>query len=459
MQVPALTDTIVAVATGWSPATLGIVRVSGPDAEALLAAVGLSPPAPSTTDAAGARSAAAVVTHGEVALPGVPRFRADALWFRAPRSYTGQDLVELHTTGCLPLLRATCDALIAAGGRRALPGEFTARAFLAGKLSRAQVSGVLALVEAEDAAAARRAARMAHGVRDAAVAQLAEGVLELLTQIEAGIDFVEEEDIRFVTAAQVQAAVDRLIHAADALCDDDAVRGLHAVRPRVALVGLPNAGKSTLFNALLGTTRAIVSPVVGTTRDVLSCEVRLGGVTATLQDCAGLGAGREALDLAAHEATEAAADQADLVLWVHAADRPWSDDELAALARIPVSRRAVVYSKCDLPEQHVGPSAPPPDLRVSVARDPEVRALRDYLGVRLSGQRGVAPVGDGVAAARGALRSAAVAAARARGEDLAAPELVALDLRAAYEALRGVGCATTDEQVLAGIFSRFCIGK
>ncbi len=458
MQVPALTDTIVALATGWQPATLGIIRISGPDAGALLAALGISPPAALSAEPTPARPAAAVITQGAVALSGVPPFPADVLWFRAPRSYTGQDLVELHTTGCLPLLRAACDALIAAGGRRALPGEFTARAFLAGKLSRAQVSGVLALVEAEDAAAARRAARMAHGVRDAAVEQLAEGVLEVLTRIEAGIDFVEEEDVRFITAAQVQAAVERLLTAARALSEDDAVRGLHAARPRIALVGLPNAGKSTLFNALLGAPRAIVSPVVGTTRDVLSGEVQLGGVTATLQDCAGLGAGREALDLAAHDATEAAADQADVVLWVHAADRPWSDDELAALSRVAASRRVVVHSKCDLPERNAAATAPPPDLRVSVAGDPEVRALRDYLAARLSGQRGAAPVGDGVSAARGALLRVA-AAAHARGDDLASPELVALELRAAHEALRGIGSATTDEQVLAGIFSRFCIGK
>jgi tRNA modification GTPase len=453
MQLPAINDTIVAVGSAWAAAPVGVVRLSGPDCHALLGEIGVAPPPGGFTPAAW--------SHARLALDANASVPVRVLWFRAPRSYTGQHAAELHLPGSLPLLRRVCELLIAHGARRALPGEFTARAYLNGKLASTDVARVLALIHADDAQAARRAARSAGPERAAALLAVSDELLDLLALIEAGIDFADEEDVRFITAPQVAARLAALRPRLAALLHRAAPQ--QPARPHVALAGLPNAGKSTLFNALLGRQRAIVSPVIGTTRDVLSAELTIGGVALILQDCAGLGHTPDELELAAHCAAEQAAAQADLVLWVHPAGAAWDEREAVACARIPASRRLLVLTKLDAASAEARMDGAPEFAdRVAISAEtgaglPELRAVL----ARHLGERSVGADGADAAhlAAAGAALDRAAALAGADGPALNSGELVALELRLALDGLRHAASEPLTEAVLGRIFGQFCVGK
>lgn len=451
IQLPATQDTIVAIASAWAPSPVGIVRLSGPRSFEFAIQVGAAPPPAGQPAFTTAR-----LTLGDTLI--VP---ATTYWFRGPRSYTGQDVVELHTVGCPPLLRALSARLLELGTRRALPGEFTARAYLAGKLDADTVESVLALLGGEQDASTRSRARTTRIARERRLASLGERIVDLLTRIEAGIDFVEEEDIRFVAPAETRAALAALrADLANLLTapPDTPRRG----RPHVALVGLSNAGKSTLFNRLVGHDRALVSPVLGTTRDVLSAETRVANLQVVLQDCAGLGDAADDLELATHRATERAAQQADLVLWVHAADLPWAPRETRSCEAIPPHRRLLAWNKIDLRP------GPPPDLPVSFAATaavsgldglgvPELRAvLGAHLG-RLPPAAAPEHAADLHLVDAALARAAALVAQPPAGAE--APELVALELRAALGHLSQPQHRPLDEQILARVFAEFCVGK
>jgi tRNA modification GTPase len=450
MKPLALNDTIVAVSSAWAPASLGIVRLSGSDSFALLQPLGASAPATFPT-----------WTCHDLRLDADTCLPSTIQWFRAPRSYTGQDIVEVHTVGCLPLLRELSSRLIELGARRALPGEFTARAFMSGKLDADQVEGILNLMQAERESGLREAARLAgHGVRDLLL-DLRERLTSLLALIEAGVDFVEEEDIRFVTAAEVARRIDQMlgdisrsgfVHTSDR----------RAGKLHVALVGLPNAGKSRLFNALIGRERAIVSPVIGTTRDVLSAEVELGDVSAVVQDCAGLGGTRSELELATHIASERTAQHADLVLWVQAVDVPWDRRATEVCETVALERRVLVSSKSDLPV-----AALPAGLSfsetipVSAATGAGIDDLRRRLALFAQAH---APPALGLKS--GACLAELVSGLRrARevtdetAEYLDFPELVALELRHCLEIILDDVKQPLDEALLDRVFGEFCVGK
>lgn len=456
MRVPGTTDTIVAVSSGWLPSPVGIIRLSGPDSFDLMPSLGLAPP-----DAPG--EARPTWTAGRLALGSDQWLPVMAMWFRAPRSYTGQHVVELHTVGCLPLLREIAARLIEQGARRALPGEFTARAFLSGRLAASQVEGVLALMSSEQEAAVRQAARLARGSERRIAEDVVRGIVRLLALIEAGIDFVDEEDVRFISAPEVVREIDTLLAGIDAERGGSAA-GTRPGRPHIALAGFPNAGKSTLFNCLVGYERALVSPVLGTTRDVLSAELEFGGLGAVLQDCAGVGATADELELACHLAGERTAQEADLVLWVHPADTVWDEREVSACARMPVERRLLVWSKTDLTGGRPHAVAPLDfldEVFVSAVSGAGVAALQELVARRLekmAALRGEALCAGELHAATAALKRARMIAAGS-GDVLSSPELISLELRAAHELLTSETPRGLDEELLSRIFSEFCVGK
>ncbi|MCK4343478.1 MAG: 50S ribosome-binding GTPase [Phycisphaerae bacterium] len=452
MQAPLIDDSIVAVSSGWQSTPIGIIRLSGPNSFELLRRLGTTPAADRP-----AWTSARLRLDSDQTLP------ATVFWFSAPRSYTGQDVVEVHTVGCLPLLRELSARLIEMGARRALPGEFTARAFILGKLDARQVEGVLGLMQSEHEAVVRQAARLTRGRQRRLADDLAERSTGLLALIEAGIDFVEEEDIRFISPAEVVQELDTLLAELDRAAlgsPDEPLAG----QPHIALVGLPNAGKSTLFNSLLGTERALVSPVLGTTRDVLSAEIELGGHRALFQDCAGLGSSAADLEIATHLAAERTARQADLVLWIHAADAAWDDHETASCRQLSPERLLLVWSKVDLAAQH------PPDtiaatfediVEVSVKDDIGLSRLRALLTARLdrlARPGAISASGTDLLAVSEALRRARVIAAQ-QLSDMQSPELVALELRVACDLLASAKYRPIDEDILARVFSQFCVGK
>lgn len=389
---------------------------------------------------------------------------AYVLAFRAPRSYTGQDVVEIHTIGCRPALRALCEKLMRLGARRALPGEFTARAFLAGQLRAGQVEAVLSLIRAQSDADARAAARLAHGFQTREIERCRDGLTDLLALIEAGIDFVDEEDVSFVSPQQVQA---RLADAILALSDCAAGENIlfHRTRPHVALAGLPNAGKSTLFNALVGEERAIVSPVVGTTRDVISADTNLDGVEITLQDCAGRGDSAGELEAASHLAAENAADTADLVLWVHDAGRDWQEMETQACRATPAQQRILVLSKSDTADGAEEPRRAAvrfaEQVQVSCRDGRGLQKLRDIISQRFRNERSeaaVLPARADLHEALAGLRRASDLAA-ADSQSLPKADLVSLELRSSIEYLDPHRHNLSPDAVLGRIFSQFCVGK
>lgn len=453
MQLPSVDDTVVAVSSAWVPSPVGIVRFSGPDADRFLAALGVR---------VSCLDRRWCFAETRLQIPEISaEVPATVFRFVAPHSYTGQTVVELHTVGNLSILRELCAGLLRAGARRALPGEFTARAYLNGKLKAEEVEGVLGLIHAHDSRARQHAARLSTGAYRRAVEEIQQGLLELITALEAGIDFVEEEDVRFIEPHELRAALvagrERLAGLSRMSRDSERIE-----LPHVALVGLPNAGKSTLFNALLGSERAIVSPVIGTTRDVLSAEVALPGGRAVLQDCAGLGASADALELAAHVASEGAASRADLVLWIHPRDAVWTSAEREVLERIDAARLVFVESKCDLPgvlPTDEGGSVAGVWVSVSASTGEGIDALREAIARKLF----AAPAEGGTALDWESLERICVAldrtAALVSVSGFTLPELVALELRAIHDELDTVNREPLAENVLGRIFARFCIGK
>lgn len=439
-------ETIVAIATPNGRGGIGVVRVSGSAARAIAQALCGIEPVPRR---------AHYVTFVDAV--GVPLDRGLALFFPAPRSFTGEDVLELHAHGSPVVLDALVRRACELGARPARAGEFSERAFLNGKLDLAQAEAVADLIAAGSAAQARAALRSLEGEFSRRVETLARTLLRLRVEIEAAIDFSED-----ASEGASQSKLEQLFAAADTqfrallTATQRGVRltgGLHAV-----IMGAPNVGKSSLLNALAGRERAIVTDIPGTTRDVLRESLVLDGIELTLADTAGL---REATDVVETEGirrARAELAQADLVLLV--VDGMASD--VAALVEVPPGATCiVVVNKIDLragePRREVAGGT------VRIALSARTGAGLDLLRTEL---KRVVAGGEAEAAfsARSrhvhALQRAGAHLAAARGAlALATPELVAEDLRAAQRALGEITGAFSTEDLLGAIFSTFCVGK
>ena len=441
-------DTIVAIATPPGRGGIGVVRISGPRAPAIGAALAgrrAFEPRHATlailSDADGAAIDQAVVTH-----------------FPAPHSYTGDDVVELAAHGSPVVLDAIVGAAVQGGARLANPGEFTYRAYLNGRIDLVQAEAIRDLVEAVTPLQARVAFDQLEGTLTRRLRELDAALLEIIAPLEASLDF-PEEGYHFVTPAATARALDEAVSALDTLLAD-ARRG-KVIREglTVAIVGRPNAGKSSLFNRLLGAARAIVTDVPGTTRDLLTERVDVGGVPLTLIDTAGM---RETPGDAIEEEGISRARQAqaaaDVVIVVLDRSLPLTDAD-RQLAAADFSRpRIVVASKSDLPPawNHVAWARP-----VSSITDEGIAGLRDAL----LAAAGVEPARDRAPIAN--LRHAALleqareALARAQSAAAAglAEEFVLADLHDARARFEDVTGARPHDEVLRTIFERFCIGK
>ena len=380
-----------------------------------------------------------------------------AIWFPAPSSFTGEDVLELHGHGgpvVLDLVAARCMAL---GARPARPGEFSERAFLNDKLDLAQAEAVAALIDAGSAAAARAALRSLAGEFSGRIHALEAGLVELRVYVEASIDF-GEEDIDLLETGGVAERLATLDRDLAALAASAEQGRLLQEGCTVVIAGRPNAGKSSLLNALAGHDAAIVTEVPGTTRDVLRERIELDGLPLLLLDTAGLRDDPERVEAEGIRRARAELARADHVLYVvDAADnaaRAALTAELAALA--PGAPFTVVYNKVDLAAVTAGEG-----IAISALTGrglPELRAhLKSALGYR-PGEAGVLSARrrhlDALARTRARLATAA-----ARLDASAGTELVAEELRLAHDALGEITGRFTSEDLLGRIFASFCIGK
>lgn len=447
-------ETIVAISTPPGRGGIGIVRLSGP--QALPIAQGLVRPRYPLEHA---RARFAIVPDPE---SGEPLDEAIVTYFERPRSYTGEDLVEIAAHGSPIVLELLVRLALRAGARLARPGEFTERAFLAGRIDLTQAEAVRDLIEAQTLYQARIAAEQMGGALSRRVQPAKQKLVELVALLEAGIDFAED-DVEITPNQEIVTRIDTIAGELAPLARSFAHGRLVHTGLRLAIVGRPNVGKSSLFNRLLERERAIVTASPGTTRDLVTERLSLGGIPVELVDTAGL---REAHDeaeaLGILKSREALAD-ADIVLVVLEASVPLREDEQELIASLAGRRALVVRNKCDLdPVTEAPPELSLPSVATSALTGEGLAALREALADQVRNPAGESESGILTSLRHfEAVQSALISlnAARTAVAATIPHEMLLLDLYTALRHLDSLTGETTADDILNRIFSSFCIGK
>ncbi|MFO7582087.1 tRNA uridine-5-carboxymethylaminomethyl(34) synthesis GTPase MnmE [Guyparkeria sp.] len=449
MTEPAI-DTICAVATAAGRAGVGVVRLSGPDARPIIERLTSVDPRPRHAHYATFRRAA----DGSVLDDGI------VLYFPGPHSYTGEDVVEWQGHGNPVLLDEAVREMIQAGARMARPGEFTERAFLNGRMDLAQAEAVADLIEAGSAQAANAARRSLTGVFSRRIDAFVDNLVHLRMYIEAALDFPEEE-IDFLSDTRLRDQLDALrADLADLLSrTGEGVRLREGMQ--LVIVGQPNAGKSSLLNQLAGESRAIVTEIAGTTRDVLRAEVNIDGLPLHVIDTAGLRDSDDPIEQEGIRRAWAEVEQADLVLLLIDGTRGHTPEDDRTLARLPDKPLLTVVNKIDLTGEAPSEAAEDGALRLSARTGDGVDVLRRELR-RIAGltDRSEDPFIarrrhlDALEQAQRSLDEASHALVA-----LGAGELAAESLRQAQESMEIITGRFTADDLLGEIFGSFCIGK
>ncbi|MEX1196472.1 MAG: tRNA uridine-5-carboxymethylaminomethyl(34) synthesis GTPase MnmE [Pseudohongiellaceae bacterium] len=457
------TDTICAMATPPGRSGVGIIRVSGPRCRELAEAIlGHLPKA---------RNAGLCRFHdrsGQVIDQGI------ALFFPAPHSFTGEDVLELQGHGGLYLLNALLAELAGLGARLARPGEFSERAFMNDKLDLTQAEAIADLIDASSEQAARSAIRTLQGEFSRLIHQLAESITELRVYVEASIDFSDEE-IDFLSEGGVAYRLDNLLEQLDAVLEQARQGSILKEGMSVVIAGRPNAGKSSLLNALAGRDTAIVTDIAGTTRDTLRENIHIDGMPLHITDTAGLRDSEDRIEQEGIRRARSAMEQADrllLVIDAHA-ERTMTTSDARSLdaylegLRLPAALRqrlTLVLNKCDLaglsPGLQAADAGHPAVIRLSALTSDGVDLLRthlkDCMGFDATEEGGfIARTRhlDALKRAQSDLRHASEQLQHQAGE------LVAEDLRHAHRHLGEITGEFTTDDLLGRIFSSFCIGK
>jgi tRNA modification GTPase len=444
-------DTIAAIASAAGGALRGIVRISGPRCIETVGWIFESAELDNSQLQLGRRAS---LISGQIKLPAQETSLPATLYlWPGHRSYTRQPTAELHTVGSPPLLEAVLVEICRQGARLARPGEFTLRAFLAGRLDLTQAEAVLGVIDAGSEQQLKTAlSQLAGGIAGPLFA-VRSRLLDLLAHLEAGLDFVDE-DIEFISREELLAELAAAAEQVERVAGQMHSRGDASGVPRVVLFGLPNAGKSSLLNALAGEDAALVSSVAGTTRDFVSRRVCFDGVELELIDTAGLdGLAEEAIAKQAQTAARTQTANCDLRLWcvegtaVAAMEIPPADSLTPVLP---------VLTKCDL----FSSPYPPDFISTSSRTGKGIAELRSRIAAALSSQPGDAVPSTAARCQESlALAAAALRRAVATAEESAGEEFVAAEVRVALDDLGQVLGAVYTEDLLDRIFSRFCIGK
>jgi tRNA modification GTPase len=452
-------DTIVAPATPPGEGGVGIIRVSGPGTVDCLAAV----------------------FRGKVVAPAMESHRLYygrlfnqkdqlidevlAVVMRAPRSYTGEDVVEIHCHGGTQIIRSVLDLFLDAGARMAGPGEFTQRAFLNGRLDLAQAEAVIDVIKARSERAGRVALNQLDGHLSRKIYFFTEQLKGALALLEAHIDFPDDEvgtlDFQGLLAP-VRELAQEMHLLADSFDVGRALReGIH-----VLILGRPNVGKSSLMNAMLGESRSIVTEVAGTTRDTLEENLVLAGFPVRLVDAAGVRDTHDPVEVEGVRRTKEKAAVADLVLLVVDGSKPLNDQDTLAIELCQPAKTLVVINKNDQAQNYDAGrlSAFPHHVSVSAKYNLGLTALQTAIAERL-GTEATLSGSEGVVVSERRHRDALLSAIASLDElfdsvSANAPlECLALELREALSALGQITGETTPDEILDQIFSRFCIGK
>ena len=438
-------DTIAAIATGDTMSAISVIRISGEDALAIAGKL-------MKRDFSDVRGY--TLKYGTIYDKDEPADEVLVSFFRAPRSYTGEDIVEINCHGGVYLTRKILRLVYGAGARPARPGEFTQRAFLNGKMDLSQAEGINDLIFARDEVNARSALRSLKGsVRDI-LEPLREELVQIIANIEVNIDYPEYEDVHVLTEEEIMPAVRKWQNDLHSLIQQaqDAVfirEGIDTV-----ILGRPNVGKSSLLNALLEEDKAIVTDIAGTTRDIVEGTIRLDGVTLNLIDTAGIHETDDIVEKIGIERSLQALEKAELAIVVLDGSMELTDSDKDLLERTKDKTRIVVYNKKDLKEI--------PDAVSISAANKDVDALRkkileiydtQIIHARQDTLNNERQIGLALQAEE-AMQDAHNALEE--GMEL---DLVTIDLQRCYDALMEITGEYTKEGLLDEIFSRFCLGK
>ena len=458
-------DTIAAISTPLGVGGIGIVRLSGPQARQVFGRIfrhrGAEGP---------------LVSHrfylGEILRPQDPAGggvidEVLAVFMEKPRTYTREDVVEIQAHGGILILQEILNAVLQSGARLAEPGEFTQRAFLNGRIDLTQAEAVIDLIQSKTRKSLALANLQRQGRLGNEVRQVRDGLLDLQAGMEASIDFPEDEVPQFsgvTIRLRLQGALERLNSLLQTYAEGKIYReGVSAV-----IVGRPNAGKSSLLNALLREDRAIVTPIPGTTRDVIEEGVNVRGIFLRLMDTAGLRQTKDAVEVEGVRRTRDRLAQADLVIWVVDGSEPLTPDDRDILTEVRDKRAVVAINKNDLPlradlQDLAGQLPRVPLIPVSALHHLRIDALEDAIRDRVL--NGTPESSSEILLSNLRHKQALERAMEGLERALEAtrlnlsPEFLCMDLGAALQALGEIVGETTSEDLLERIFSQFCIGK
>lgn len=447
-------ETIVAISTPLGRGGIGIVRLSGPHALSIGQGLVLTS---AELEHARARLADVLDPDSNQKID-----EAVVTYFARPHSYTGEDLVEIAAHGSPVVLELLVRLALRAGARLARPGEFTERAFLAGRIDLTQAEAVRDLIEAHTLYQVRVAAEQMGGALSRRIQPAKQKLVELIALLEAGIDFAED-DVEITPGQEIVTRIDTINSELQAIAGSFEHGRLVHSGLRLAIVGRPNVGKSSLFNRLLERERAIVTAQPGTTRDLVSDRLSLGGIPVELVDTAGLReAKNEAEAIGIRKSREMLAD-ADVVMVILDASVPLRGDERELIASLAGRRALVVRNKSDLNDgAEVAPDLPLPSVTTSALTGDGIQALRDALAEFVRNPAGETESGVLTSlrhfeAVSGAIASLSTAR-DAVGQKIP-HEMLLLDLYAGLRNLDSLTGETTADDILNQIFSTFCIGK
>lgn len=452
-------DIVAAIATAWGEAAIGVVKVSGEGARDLVNCIfkGKRPLSESPP-----RS----MNYGRIMdASGEAIDEVLAVWFKAPSSYTGEEVAEIHCHGGSLAAQRCLEEVLAKGAEMASPGEFTRRAFLNGRIDLAQAESVIGIIRARSAEALKAAARSLSGEFSGRVRQVHGDIMDLSASVEAGLDF-PEEDIPPLTIPETSERLERIQKEITDLIARARSGNLLREGIRVALVGRPNVGKSSLLNAFLSEARAIVTAIPGTTRDVIEEVLTYGGVPLRLVDTAGIRRPSDEAEAIGVERARAALREADVRIWVIDGNEPLDEEDRGMASHLAGSTHIVAVNKADLPLLVTGEDVhqllPGSRIRViSAQTGAGVDELKDDV-VSLFAGSGTLDEGLNATSrqlrelqtAAGAVSHAFEALSGGLGEDAAAAGLS--DARKCLERILGIAA---DDSLLDIVFRNFCIGK